>query len=444
MKRYAINLTQDMIGFKGNHPNPKFVLLFGWLLSLSFFSPPPLIAQSSVKIQSINAKNSTGYSNSINYNNRIRVGAERTWLYLPLIRGKKIAMVSNQTSTIGKTHLVDSLQKLGIDIRLVFAPEHGFRGDAENGATVLNGMDAKTGLRIISLYGSNLKPLASDLKEIDCVLFDIQDVGTRFYTYLTTLHYVMESCAENKKQLIVLDRPNPNGYFIDGPVLNTEFRSMVGMHPIPIVHGMTLGELASMINGEKWLPDLRHCPLTIIQCENYDHNKSYILPIPPSPNLPNQNAIYLYPTLCLLEGTQMSMGRGTAYPFECYGSPWLRKGSFLFVPQNIKGKALNPPFLNDTCHGVLLSDFANEFIVSFQHLYIEWLIMLYKECPDKNKFFNPFFLKLSGSDELKKQIMAGNSAEEIRKSWQSGIEKFSTDRKPYLLYPFDPTLGLKK
>ncbi len=433
-----------MLRFKGNHPNPKFVFLFGWFLSLASIWLPPLVAQSSPKIQSIHPKNSTGYSNSINQNNLIRVGAERTGQYLPLIRGKKIAVVSNQTSTIGKTHLVDSLQKLGIDIRLVFAPEHGFRGDAENGAEVLNGIDAKTGLRIVSLYGNNVKPLASDLKEIDCVIFDIQDVGTRFYTYLTTLHYVMESCAENQKQLIVLDRPNPNGYFIDGPILNTKFKSMVGIHPIPIVHGMTLGELASMINGETWLPNMIHCPLTVIQCENYDHNKAYVLPIPPSPNLPNQNAIYLYPTLCLLEGTQMSMGRGTDYPFECYGSPWLRKGSFLFVPKNIKGKALNPPFLNDTCHGVLLSDFANEFIVSYQHLYIEWLIMLFNECPDKNKFFNPFFSKLSGNEELKTQIMAGNTAEEIRKSWQAGIEKFLTKRKPYLLYPFDPSLGLKK
>jgi uncharacterized protein YbbC (DUF1343 family) len=282
---------------------------------------------------------------------------------------------------------------------------------------------------------------------MDVVIFDIQDVGTRFYTYLTTLHYVMQACADNNKPLIVLDRPNPNGFYVDGPLLQPQLKSMVGVHPIPIVHGMTLGELAKMINTEGWLkdsiqPKRKACKLTVIPCSHYTHNRSYQLPVPPSPNLPTQNAIYLYPTLCLLEGTNVSMGRGTDKPFECFGAPWLKQGTYSFVPRAIAGKSLTPPFLGDTCHGVLLSNFASEFIVSYKHLYIEWLVMLYQECPDKSKFFNSFFDKLAGTTMLKQQIIQGLKPSEIRDSWQADTEAFLKKRKPYLLYPFDPNLGL--
>lgn len=390
-------------------------------------------------------------SNIIAPNNQsqlpIAVGAENTAAYLPLLKNKRVGIVANPTSKVGKTHLVDTLLSLGIKISAVFAPEHGFRGDAENGAHIANGTDAKTGLPIISLYGKHVKPTADDLKNMDVLLFDIQDVGTRFYTYLTTLHYIMQACSDNNKPLILLDRPNPNGFYIDGPILQPHLKSMVGVHPIPIVHGMTLGELAKMINAEGWLkdsiqPKRKPCKLTIVPCSNYTHNRSYTLPVPPSPNLPTQNAIYLYPTLCLLEGTSVSMGRGTDKPFECFGAPWLKQGTYQFVPRAIPGKSMTPPYLGDTCHGVLLSNFANEFIISYKHLYIEWLLMLYQECPDKSKFFNAFFDKLAGAPQLKEQIIQGKTPREILDSWQSGLVEFEKKRKPYLLYPYDPNLGL--
>lgn len=377
----------------------------------------------------------------------IGVGAENLSAYLPLLKNKRIGIVANPTSRVGKTHLIDTLISLGIQITGVFAPEHGFRGDAENGAHIQNDVDPKTGIKIISLYGKHVKPTAEDLKNMDVLLFDIQDVGTRFYTYLSTLHYVMQACSDHNKSLILLDRPNPNGFYIDGPILQPHLKSMVGIHPIPIVHGMTLGELAKMINGEGWLkdslqPKRKPCKLTVIACTHYTHNRSYTLPVAPSPNLPTQNAIYLYPTLCLLEGTGVSMGRGTDKPFECFGAPWLKQGTYQFVPRAIAGKSLTPPFLGDTCHGVLLSNFANEFIISYKHLYIEWLLMLYQECPDKSKFFNAFFDKLAGTPELKAQIIQGKSPREIRDGWQVGLTDFEKKRKPYLLYPYDPNLGL--
>lgn len=377
----------------------------------------------------------------------IVTGAENTQAYLPLLRNKRIGVVANPTSLVGKTHLIDTLKALGLNISLVFAPEHGFRGDAENGAHIHSDIDLKTGLKISSLYGKNVKPSSTDMKSLDVVVFDIQDVGTRFYTYLTTLHYVMQACADNNKLLILLDRPNPNGFFIDGPVLEPQFKSMVGMHPIPIVHGMTLGELALMINGKGWLkdsiqPKRKPCKLNVIACSNYNHNRSYTLPIPPSPNLPTQNAIYLYPTLCLLEGIAVSMGRGTEKPFECFGAPWLKQGTHTFIPKAIPGKSINPPFLGDTCHGVLLTDFASEFIISYKHIYIEWLTMLYQEAPDKNLFFNAFFDKLAGTATLRKQIIAGVKPNDIRESWRSKIDAFIALRQPYLLYSYDANIGL--
>ena len=377
----------------------------------------------------------------------ITVGAANTASYLPLLKGKRVGVIANPTSKINKTHLIDSLKSVGVNIKLVFAPEHGFRGDAENGAHIHNEIDPKTGIKIISLYGKYVKPSTADLAEIDILIFDIQDVGTRFYTYLTTLHYAMQACSDNNKPLIVLDRPNPNGFFVDGPMLEPKLKSMVGVHPIPIVHGMTLGELAKMINGEGWLKDSSNnkrkpCKLTVISCDNYNHNRPYVLPIPPSPNLPNQNAIYLYPTLCLLEGTNVSMGRGTDKPFECFGTPWLKQGNYEFIPRVIPGKSITPPYLGDTCRGILLTDFASEFIISYKHIYIEWLLMLYQEAPDKSKFFNAFFDKLAGSSTLRKGIIEGKNANEIRAEWTVGLENFISKRKPYLLYPFDPNIGL--
>ena len=373
---------------------------------------------------------------------QIITGAEQTELYLSKLKNKKVAIVANPTSVIGKTHLVDSLFSLKIKIKKIFAPEHGFRGEAANGDKIQNSVDHKTKIPIVSLYGKNIKPTKKDLAGIDVVVFDIQDVGVRFYTFLTTLHYVMEACAEQNKTLIILDRPNPNGFYIDGPILDEKYKSMVGMHPIPLVHGMTLGELGKMINGEKWLTNQVQCNLEVIPVKNYNHNMFYELPIPPSPNLPTNTSILLYPSLGLFEGTEMSMGRGTEKPFECFGAPWLNKGNYTFTPMNIPGKAVNPPFLNQKCHGFLLTDFANDYLITYKQLYIEWIVMLYKECPDKTKFFNSFIHKLIGTDQFKSQVESGLSANDIRKSWQSGIQKFKVQRLPYLLYPFDPEIGL--
>lgn len=375
-------------------------------------------------------------------NAEIITGAEQTYLYLNKLKGKKVAIVANPTSIIGHTHLVDSLFSLKINIKKIFAPEHGFRGEAANGDHIDNSIDPKTNVPIVSLYGKNIKPSKKDLKNIDVVIFDIQDVGVRFYTYLTTLHYVMEACAENNKQLIVFDRPNPNGYYVDGPILEEKFKSMVGMHPIPLVHGMTLGELAKMINGEHWLPNKLSCKLEVIPVQNYFHNLFYPLPIAPSPNLPNATSIILYPSLGLFEGTQISMGRGTEKPFECFGAPWLKMGNYQFTPVNIPGKAVNPPYLNQNCRGFLLTDFANDYVVTYKRIYLDWLVLLYKDCPDKSKFFNSFFDKLIGTESVRNQIIEGKSAVEIRKNWEAGLKLFLEKRSPYLMYTYDEDLGL--
>jgi uncharacterized protein YbbC (DUF1343 family) len=373
---------------------------------------------------------------------QILTGADQTQLYIPKLKNKRVAIVANPTSVIGRTHLVDSLFSLKIKIKKIFAPEHGFRGEAANGDKIHNSIDPKTNIPIVSLYGKNIKPSKKDLADVDIVIFDIQDVGVRFYTFLTTLHYVMEACAEYKKPLILFDRPNPNGYFIDGPILEDQYKSMVGMHPIPLVHGMTLGELGRMINGEKWLTRGKQCMLDVIPMKNYDHNMYYELPIAPSPNLPTITSIFLYPTLGLLEGTEMSMGRGTNKPFECFGAPWLKAGNYSFTPQNIIGKAVNPPFVNQLCNGFLLTDFANDYIITYKHLYIEWIVMLYKECPNKATFFNSFIDKLIGTESFKTQIKEGKTAAEIRTYWQIGLQKFKIQRLPYMLYPYDNDLGI--
>jgi uncharacterized protein YbbC (DUF1343 family) len=367
----------------------------------------------------------------------IKTGAESTSLYLNLLKGKNIAVVANQTSVIEKiaaanekrvfTHLVDSLLSLKIKIKKVFAPEHGFRGKADAGEIIKDGFDRKTGLPIISLYGKNKKPSAAQLKEIDVVVFDIQDVGARFYTYISSLHYVMEACAEMAIPLIILDRPNPNGQYIDGPVLELEHRSFVGMHKVPVVYGMTIGEYGKMINGEKWLQNSIKCDLTIIPLENYEHQIAYSLPIKPSPNLPNNKSIQLYPSLCFFEGTNVSAGRGTEMQFQIYGSPFLDKNAFSFTPQANEG-AKYPKYKNKVCFGEDLRTAEN-----FNALDLSFLIKAYKQ-NSSEEFFNNFFTKLAGTEILQQQIEQGISQKEIQKSWKNGIERFKKVRSKYLIY----------
>ncbi|MCO6495700.1 MAG: DUF1343 domain-containing protein, partial [Bacteroidetes bacterium] len=357
-------------------------------------------------------------------------GAFFTAEYVPLLKGKSVAMVVNQTSTINQTHLVDSLLKLGIKIKHIFAPEHGFRGDHSAGASVASGIDSKTGIPLISLYGKNKKPTPEQLAGVDIVLFDIQDVGVRFYTYISTMHYVMEACAEQNIPLIILDRPNPNGNYIDGPVLKKGFESFVGMHPIPVVHGLTIGELAQMINGEGWLNGGIQCKIIIVKAKNYNHDSYYELPIAPSPNLPNQLSILYYPGLCFFEGTNVSVGRGTQKPFMMFGYPGWTNAPDLFTPHSIKGVADNPPFKDQICSGYDLSDSSPYDIFKRRQLNIDWLLVAYDSYTHKNKFFlnNLFFDKLAGTDELRKQIIAGKTAAQIRDSWQSDLDNYKLMR----------------
>lgn len=358
----------------------------------------------------------------------IKLAAERFAQYLPWLEGKQIAMVVNQTSTVKESHLVDTLLSKHINIKKVFAPEHGFRGDADAGEKIESGKDSRTGLEIISLYGDNKKPSQQQLSDIDVVLFDIQDVGTRFYTYISTMHYVMEACAEAGIPLVILDRPNPNGYYVDGPVLEMEYKSFVGMHPIPIVHGLTVAELAQMINGEGWLEDGRKCELLIVKTKNYDHNYRYSLPVKPSPNLPNDQSIQLYPSLCFFEGTDISVGRGTQFPFQVAGYPDPKFGDFSFTPESVPG-AKNPPFLGKECFGL---DLRQEAIEGFT---LEYLMHFANTADKGASFFNNFFDKLAGTKSLKNQIVQGLSEEEIRKSWEPALSAFKQKRKNYLLYP---------
>jgi uncharacterized protein YbbC (DUF1343 family) len=349
-------------------------------------------------------------------------------------------MVVNQTSVIGKTLTpsVDSLLKAGIAIKKIFGPEHGFRGDASNGASVNDATDAKTGLPVISLYGNkHYKPTPADLKGLDLVIFDIQDVGARFYTYISTLHYVMEACAENNVELMILDRPNPNGYLIDGPILDTANvpRAFVAMHPIPISHGMTIAEYARMINGEGWLKDGVKCTLNIIKVANYKHSLAYKLPVYPSPNLNTDQSILLYPSICLFEGTTLSLGRGTLFPFLVLGHPALKgKYSFSFTPTSIPGMSENPPQKDQLCYGIDLKGYNITTIMNKGRIDLSWLLELYKAFPDKAHFFNAYFTKLAGTPQLRKQIEAGKTEAEIRSSWEPGLNKFKTTRSKYLLY----------
>ncbi len=361
--------------------------------------------------------------------------SERIAVYHPLLANKKVALVVNQTSIVKGSHLVDTLLKLGVNIKVIFAPEHGFRGKADAGEVINDIKDNKTGLPIISIYGKKKKPSAEDLKDVDLVLFDIQDVGVRFYTYISTLHYVMESCAEFQKPLMVLDRPNPNGYFVDGEILNPAFKSFVGMHQVPTVYGMTIGEYAKMINGEGWLPNKATCDLTVIECKNYTHDSFYELPVKPSPNLPNIRSILLYPSICFFEGTTLSLGRGTEKQFQVIGHPAL-KSDFTFTPMPNEG-AKEPPLKGEKCYGLDLSNMTTGSIIKDKRINLSYLIDYYKKMTDADqKYFldNNFIDKLAGSDQLRKQIIAGKSEEEIRETWKPGLEKFMMTRKKYLIY----------
>ncbi len=365
---------------------------------------------------------------------KTEIGAERTTAYIPLLKDKKVGIVGNQSSMVGGTHLLDTLLRSGIEVCRVFCPEHGFRGEAEAGARVSNSIDRATGIPIVSLYGANKKPLPEQLRDIDIMVFDIQDVGARFYTYISTLHYVMEACAENGVPLLVLDRPNPNGFYVDGPVLDTSLRSFVGMHPVPVVHGMTIGEYARMINGERWLKNGAQCQLTVIPMLNYTHDSLYHLPIAPSPNLQTDNAILLYPSLCFFEGTTISVGRGTTMPFEVVGCPSYSDKSFSFVPKPIKGVSNNPLHNGKTCYGNDLQK-AGAQIIKNKRLNLSFLITMYQKS-DKNTFFlkNNFFEKLAGTRNLRKQIKSGMSETAIRKSWEPALTEYKQMRKKYLLY----------
>jgi uncharacterized protein YbbC (DUF1343 family) len=368
-------------------------------------------------------------------NDNVNVGASKLGDYLPGLESKRVAIIGNQSSLIGSSHLVDSLLLLDVNIVKVFSPEHGFRGKADAGEKVKSGIDSKTGLPIISLYGNNKKPKAEQLEDVDVILFDIQDVGARFYTYISTLHYVMEACAENDIKLIILDRPNPNGHYVDGPILDLKYKSFVGMHQVPIVHGMTVGEYAQMINGEKWLPNNLKCDLTVVKASGWDHTKYYKLPIKPSPNLPNMLAIYLYPSLCLFEGTVVSVGRGSVAPFQIIGHPGFEKGSFAFTPISFDG-AKYPKLENEKCYGIDFTAMGLNVIQKQNQIHLTWLIHFYKKLKLGQQFFlkNNFINLLAGSNAFKDQIIAGLSEEEIRATWYTGLIEFKIIRKKYLLY----------
>ncbi len=368
-------------------------------------------------------------------NKNIIVGAERTEIYFPLVKGKRIGIVANQTSLIGEIHLVDSLLNAGFNVVKAFGPEHGFRGDAGAGEEIKSNVDSKTGIPVVSLYGKNKKPTPEDLAGIEIMIFDIQDVGARFYTYISTMTYVMQACAENNIPLIILDRPNPHGDYVDGPVLEPAYASFVGLHPVPVVYGMTMGEYAMMVNGEFWLKDSIQCDVKVVTLENYDHKSRYELPVLPSPNLPNNVAIQLYPSLCFFEGTIMSVGRGTEFPFQVIGHPDFLLGSFVFTPEDIPDKAMNPPHEGRPCYGFNLSEYESNAVQKDRKLNLFYLLEMYRYFESKGEFFNSFFDKLAGTDRLRKQIEAGETEEMIRQSWQNELNDFKKLRKKYLLYP---------
>lgn len=388
---------------------------------------------------------------SIAFEKYLKTGADQPEVYLSLLKDKKVGVLTNQTGIVNfdlkyedegihphdlktatinykQMHLVDFLYYNKMILKKIYAPEHGFRGTADAGELIKDGKDTQTGLPIISLYGNNKKPTKEQLSGIDVMLFDLQDVGARFYTYISSLHYLMEACAENNIPLIVLDRPNPKGATVDGPLLELKNKSFVGMHPIPVLHGMTIGEYAQMINGEKWLKNGIQCKLTVIPCENYNKRMPYSLPVNPSPNLPNDTAINLYTSLCFFEGTNVNMGRGTNKQFQIYGSPYLKNMDFTFTPKPNEG-AKDPVHNGVKCYGEDLSAHT-----TIDGLSLQWLLKAYQNTDNKEKFFNNFFIKLAGTDQLQKQIEKGLSENEIKKSWQTDLERFKKTREKYLLY----------
>lgn len=365
--------------------------------------------------------------------NEIIPAAGRFAEYEHLIKDKKIGLVGNHTSLVGNVHLVDTLLTRGAAIIKIFGPEHGFWGVGNAGSKILDEKHPVHEIKIISLYGDNRKPGDDDMKGLEVMIFDVQDVGTRFYTYISTLQYVMEACAEKNIGLIVLDRPNPNGFYVDGPVLDTAFRSFVGLTPIPVVHGMTVGEYAMMLNGEGWLTGGLKCDLNVVKCENYTHDSYYKLPVKPSPNLPDMNSIYLYPTTCFFEGTVLSCGRGTDTPFQLFGHPDMPDRGFSFIPAPNEGSS-NPRFNGEECFGVDLRDAMSEGLVPLPHMQLHWLIDAYNDYPDKEHFFTSYFTLLAGNETLQKQIMSGMSENEIRVSWQDDLSEFRAIREKYLLY----------
>lgn len=412
-----------------------------------------LLLLSTVLITEAQDKQNGRYSRRTVNQKGLQTGAENMAQYLPLLTGKRVALFANQTSVIGTTHLVDSLKKRGINITVIFGPEHGFRGTADAGEKIGNYKDEKTGIPVISLYGSKRKPSKEDLKDVDVMLFDIQDVGVRFYTFISSLEYYMEAAIEHGKHLIILDRPNPNGHYVDGPVLEPAYKSFVGMQPIPIVYGMTIGEYAQMIFGEQWLNkevykwgktgNGAEFELTVVPCNNYSHTTMYDLPVKPSPNLPNIQSIWLYPSTCFFEGTVFSEGRGTTKQFQIFGHPTLPKTLTSFTPRSMDG-AKTPKLQDQVCYGWDLSGTKEEVQKTVNNkVQIKWLLEAYKQFPQKEAFFiapkggkaeDYFFNKLAGNSTLMQQIKAGKTEAEIRKSWEPALAKFKAIRKNYLIY----------
>ena len=364
---------------------------------------------------------------------RVIVGAEQTNDYLPILKNKRIAVFSNHTGMVGNKHLLDVLLENKINVVAIFSPEHGFRGNADAGEHVSSSVDQKTGVPILSLYDGQLgKPSEDSMRKFDLLIVDIQDVGLRFYTYYASMVRLMDACAEYNRKMLILDRPNPNGHYVDGPILDMKYKSGVGWLPIPVVHGMTLGELALMVNGERWLPASRICDVAVIKCKNYTHQTMYQLPIPPSPNLPNMKAVYLYPSICYFEATPVSLGRGTQLPFQVYGHPNMTGYNYSFTPQSTSG-AKNPPQLGRLCHGVNLSELSEEEIRK-KGVDLSYLIDAYRNLNMDDYFFRPFFERLIGTDYVRKMIEQGKDADEIKAMWKEDVEKFKVQRRPYLLY----------
>ena len=382
-------------------------------------------------------------STAIKETDQIKTGADQTEKYLPYLIGKRVAIMANLTTIIGKTHLVDSLKKLGVNIVKVFGPEHGFRGNASAGVHVDDEKDPVTGIPIISLYGPKNKPDKEDLANVDILIYDLQDVGCRFYTNINALSRLMEACQENGKEILILDRPNPNGYLIDGPVLDMKYKSGIGMFPIPMSHGLTAGEFAQMANGEGWLKDKVKCKIKIIPVANYNHDMLYTLPVKPSPNLNTQQSIMLYPSTCMFEGIYLNHGRGTYFPFTVIGSPSLKgKYDFSFTPTGIKGMSETPLFMNQVCYGLDLRNYDINLLVKNKKINLQWVMELYKASPNKEQFFDSKLSKEMGLVEyrvgsglFRKQIIEGKSEKEIRDSWEPGLSEYKAMRKKYLLYP---------